>query len=422
MNRDAELLRQQRRAENASRSRPITQVATIGQRSNNGRYDVVMPDGGIMAGRASKIYNANHNAGDTVIALPRRDGVILLEGPKATVEPDPKVNPLDLAALVDRCDGYINGQIFNCAEAKRKIYGKLKILYTYDGALWIGGDRSTPKLLDTGLAIDSGSRLSFNNLGDGDQYILSGYDPIAGNIATIKNGVKTVNPSTQLFTLNDSATFRNLFLFPGYFGSVQGFGHGLFLYNLANLGAAATYWDGENSQTASNPDFASDVVQDSGSGNWWIAPGVSRPVSYLRGEADGAEFFRATTWGVHFASKNLESIGVWSFGQSAANPAIAHYIYRTATGQLEAFGVDPGIYSGPPIGIYHYPNWVGDRVYSVNQTSPDDFTQDLDRQIPIAIAEEFPGDFQRFRSSGQITTPVYAIPGTAVIRAYSYHP
>ena len=121
MNRDAELLRQQRRAENASRSRSMTQVATIGQRSNNGRYDVVMPDGGVMSGRANKIYNANHNAGDTVIALPRRDGVILLEGPKATVAPDPKVNPLDLAALVDRCDGYINGQIFNCGAEQRVI-------------------------------------------------------------------------------------------------------------------------------------------------------------------------------------------------------------------------------------------------------------------------------------------------------------
>jgi hypothetical protein len=116
---DAELRRQRRRAENASRSRPITQVATIGQRSNNGRYNVISPDGGLSIGKAEKIYSAKHDEGDTVIALPRRDGVILLEGPKATTEPTAKDNPLALAALVDNCDGYINGQVFNCGVDKR---------------------------------------------------------------------------------------------------------------------------------------------------------------------------------------------------------------------------------------------------------------------------------------------------------------
>jgi hypothetical protein len=116
---DAELRRQRRRAENASRSRPITQVATIGQRSNNGRYNLIAPDGGVSIGKAEKIYSAKHGEGDTVIALPRRDGVILLEGPKATPEPTAKDNPLALAALVDRCDGYINGQVFNCGVDKR---------------------------------------------------------------------------------------------------------------------------------------------------------------------------------------------------------------------------------------------------------------------------------------------------------------
>jgi hypothetical protein len=378
-----------------------------------------MPDGGIMAGRANKIYNANHNAGDTVIALPRRDGVILLEGPKATVEPDPKVNPLDLAALADRCDRYLNGKIFNCGEAQRKKYGKLKILYTYDGALWIGGDRSTPTMLDTGLDIDAA--LTFNSLGNGDNYILSGRDSATQRVATIRNGEKTLAPNGLVFGVTDSANFFP----PNYFGAPNGLGHGLFINNLANSGATAIYWDGANSGSISNPDYADGLVQASGSGNWWIAPGVSRPVTYdtfyqENGVLDGD----TNRWGFFFVSANLDSIAVWNYVDASAGVLgplyIDHYIYRRSTGQLVAFD---GVFNfRQPSSQPNYANWVGDRVYGILQTEPIHFDRAQNRDMPIAIWQETAGATISYQSAGTISTPVYAIPETAVIRAYSYHP
>ena len=415
---NADILRQQRRAENVIRSRPITQVATIGQRSNNGRYDVVMPDGGIMAGRADKIYNAKHDAGDTVITIPRRDGVILIDGPKATVEPDPKVNPLDQAALVDRCDGYLNGQVFNCAEAKRKIFGKLKILYTYDGALWIGGDRPTPTMLDTGLAIDSA--LTFNNLGNGDNYILSGFDPANQRVATIRSGGKTLAPNGFEFSLTDSASFFP----PNYFNVPNGLGHGLFINNIADSGAVARYWDGIDDGFISNPDYLETLGQDAGSGDWWIAPGVSRPVTYSTTyDAFGVPDRDENRWGFFFASANLDSIAVWNFidaTNAGGVVSIAHYIYRRSTGQLDAFD---GVFNfRQPSNISNFANWVGDRVYGILQTDPIHFDFAQTRDMPIAIWQETAGATISYQSVGTINTQVYAIPATAVVRAYSYHP
>jgi hypothetical protein len=115
----AEIRRQQRRAENAARPRPVTQVVRIGDRANNGRYNVTQPDGGMATGKAIKSFDAAHQPGQVVGAIGRKDGAIVLSGPKAFREPTAKENPLDLAALVDRCDGYLNGQIFNCGVEKR---------------------------------------------------------------------------------------------------------------------------------------------------------------------------------------------------------------------------------------------------------------------------------------------------------------
>lgn len=117
----AEIRRQQRRAENAARPRPATQVVRIGDRANNGRYNVIQPDGGIATGKAIKSFDAAHQPRQVVGAIGRKDGAIVLNGPKAFREPDAKTNPLDLAALVDRCDGYLNGQIFNCGVDKRVV-------------------------------------------------------------------------------------------------------------------------------------------------------------------------------------------------------------------------------------------------------------------------------------------------------------
>jgi hypothetical protein len=305
--------------------------------------------------------------------------------------------------------------------ATPKVYGKLKILYIYNGALWIGGDRRIPKRLNTNFTLDSNNRFSFNNLGDGDKYILSGFNSADTGIETIAGGKKALIPNGLSFTLTDSAQFKNLFLFPGYFSVDQGFGHGLFVNNLADLGASAKYWDGINHDSISNPDYYYDLVQDSGSGNWWIAPGVSKPVLYIRGIENNAPYFRSNTWGVHFASKNLDSIGVWSWDQTNGG-GIRRYIYRRKTGQLDFFGMAPDSPVVQQIGIYDFPNWVGSKVYSTRQATAIDFQQGRDRQFPIAIAKESPGNFDLFEPEKTIKTPVYRIPKTAVIRAYSYHP
>jgi hypothetical protein len=117
----AEIRRQQRRAENAARPRPVTQVVQIGDRANNGRYNVIQKDGGIAAGKAIKSFDAAHQSGQVVSAIERKDGAIVLNGPKAFREPTAADNPLALPALEDNCDGYINGQIFNCGADKRTL-------------------------------------------------------------------------------------------------------------------------------------------------------------------------------------------------------------------------------------------------------------------------------------------------------------
>jgi hypothetical protein len=323
------------------------------------------------------------------------------------------------------------------SDVASQAYGKLKILYFDKGALWIGGDRRIPKRLKTDFALDLNNYLSFNNLGDGDRYILSGRDLALGRIATIKNGVKLAPPVGIDFGVVDSRDFRNLFVNPGYFSANSGFGHGFFLNNVADLGASAIYWDGINYEKISNPDFYYNLDQDAGAGLWWISPGVSRPVSYSTlYDMFGVPDDNSDRWGVSFVSKNLDSIGVWHAVENS-NPNgggfgfLERYIYRRKTEQLELFGTSftatrPA--TGPEIGIYDFPNWVGKNVYSIRHISAfdnptvRDLAQDRDRNLTISISQEAPGDIQLFQAKKTIKTPVYRIPKTAIIRAYSYHP
>lgn len=133
---DLELNRQKRRAENDRRRKaPIVGPAAIGKRDlSSGRYDVEYPDGSQYNGLGVKVFTAQHQEGDTVLAIPRQDGKIALDGPKPRI---PQPNILD-----DPCGNYLEGQLFYCPQAEEEIIegwalgleetGTLKRLYLID--------------------------------------------------------------------------------------------------------------------------------------------------------------------------------------------------------------------------------------------------------------------------------------------------
>jgi hypothetical protein len=110
---DLDQLRQQRKRQNEQRrSAPTIGPASIGKKQNNGLFDVEFVDGSLFSGRGLKVFDAQHSEGDTVTAIPKQDGTIALEGPKA-VPPDPDV-------FEDKCGNYLGGQIFTCPPKKKE--------------------------------------------------------------------------------------------------------------------------------------------------------------------------------------------------------------------------------------------------------------------------------------------------------------
>ena len=104
---DPNVRRQQRKKELEQRHQTATNgPAAIGQRTATGRYDVLYPDGGVFPGLGVKVFNSAHEEGDTVVAIPRQDGSIALEGPKASIPP-PNI-------FKDPCGDYLGGQVFSC--------------------------------------------------------------------------------------------------------------------------------------------------------------------------------------------------------------------------------------------------------------------------------------------------------------------
>ena len=80
---DPQINRQKRtRALEARQETPVNGHAAIGPRDATGRYDVIFADGGVVTGKGVKCFNAAHEDGDIVIAIPKRDETIALEGPK----------------------------------------------------------------------------------------------------------------------------------------------------------------------------------------------------------------------------------------------------------------------------------------------------------------------------------------------------
>lgn len=112
-------------------------IVRIGNRIPiTGRYEVLETDGGIF-NNGVKVYNAQEQYGDRVLAYPRLDGTIALDSEKGSIVRPPTAFPV--------CPGYLKGQVFNCEEPKRKRPAKIWILYFFAGKLWVGGHQEQPE-------------------------------------------------------------------------------------------------------------------------------------------------------------------------------------------------------------------------------------------------------------------------------------
>jgi hypothetical protein len=79
-----------------------------------GLYDVVHPDGSATR-NGIKIFNSAHEFGDVVLATERSDGMMILDGVKATVT-EVVTNSFGLGGFGEKPVGYLAGQVFNNEE------------------------------------------------------------------------------------------------------------------------------------------------------------------------------------------------------------------------------------------------------------------------------------------------------------------
>ena len=124
-------------------------IVRIGNRLPiTGRHEVLESDGGI-SNNGVKVYNAQEQYGDRVLAYPRLDGTIALDSEKGSIVRPPTAFPV--------CPGYLAGQVFNCEEPKRKKKGKIWVLYELNNKIYVGGHEEIPELLawDPGVFINA---------------------------------------------------------------------------------------------------------------------------------------------------------------------------------------------------------------------------------------------------------------------------
>ena len=114
-------------------------IVRIGNRLPiTGRHEVLESDGGI-SNNGVKVYNAQEQYGDRVLAYPRLDGTIALDSEKGSIVRPPTAFPV--------CPGYLAGQVFNCEEPKKKKKGKIWVLYSLFGKMFVGGHQEVPEMI-----------------------------------------------------------------------------------------------------------------------------------------------------------------------------------------------------------------------------------------------------------------------------------
>jgi hypothetical protein len=79
-----------------------------------GLYDVIHPDGSATR-NGIKIFNSAHEFGDVVLATQRSDGMMILDGVKATLT-EVVTNSFGLGGFGEKPVGYLAGQVFNNEE------------------------------------------------------------------------------------------------------------------------------------------------------------------------------------------------------------------------------------------------------------------------------------------------------------------
>jgi len=120
-----------------------------------GRYEVLESDGGI-SNNGVKVYNAQEQYGDRVLAYPRLDGTIALDSEKGSIVRPPTAFPV--------CPGYLKGQVFNCEEPKKKKKGKVWVLFSLNGKMFVGGHQDVPEMIYDSVAPNNPLDISPGNL------------------------------------------------------------------------------------------------------------------------------------------------------------------------------------------------------------------------------------------------------------------
>ena len=114
-------------------------IVRIGNRLPiTGRYEVLDSDGGI-SNNGVKVYNAQEQYGDRVLAYPRSDDTIALDSEKGSIVRPPTAFPT--------CPGYLQGQVFNCEEPKKKKVENFWVLFSLGGKMFVGGHKSVPEMI-----------------------------------------------------------------------------------------------------------------------------------------------------------------------------------------------------------------------------------------------------------------------------------
>ena len=114
-------------------------IVRIGNRLPiTGRHEVLESDGGI-SNNGVKVYNAQEQYGDRVLAYPRLDGTIALDSEKGSIVRPPTAFPT--------CPGYLKGQIFNCEEPKKPKRSKIWVLFSLGGKMFVGGHQAVPEII-----------------------------------------------------------------------------------------------------------------------------------------------------------------------------------------------------------------------------------------------------------------------------------
>ena len=193
-------------------------IVRIGNRLPiTGRYEVLESDGGI-SNNGVKVYNAQEQYGDRVLAYPRLDGTIALDSEKGSIVRPPTAFPV--------CPGYLAGQVFNCEEPKKKKVENFWVLFSLGGKMFVGGHRAVPEMIYDPKPQDEPLNQNFSSGYNIHQIWGDAKGWEASFAVGTSSSVFATSSGTKKYSLNNDGM---PFAFALYGG--QHLGKGLFIYN-----------------------------------------------------------------------------------------------------------------------------------------------------------------------------------------------